>query len=135
MDCENAFFEIVSTNAGVTALIGAGDDCRMYPSENIPQDERMPAIAYRSVGGAPTTVLEGVSPADHDRIRVDAYAETRDGALALAEAVRTAAEARQPQIDRVVGIQCVAKPLRDYEPDTRRYRCCYEYSIWTERTV
>jgi hypothetical protein len=57
MTADEILFAIISANAGVGALIGAGEACKLYPDE-IPQDTPMPAATYCMVVGRPENVMD-----------------------------------------------------------------------------
>jgi|GEM_PF-468713 len=132
MTADEILFAIVSANAGVGALIGAGAACKLYPDE-IPQDTPMPAATYCMVVGRPENVMDTSPRATNERIQIDAWADDNDGAKALAWAIEQALQSTAAMNQYGAGIRCIAYNGRRVEPDTKRWRDSRDFSFWTSR--
>jgi hypothetical protein len=71
--------------AAVAALLGT----RIYP-DHLPQSTTLPAAVYYGISGTDEPRLSGLAGFATERIQIDAYAETRLAANALALAIRDA---------------------------------------------
>lgn len=102
---EEGLFTLLSTDAGVSALVGVGAVARIYPIE-FPQDVVLPALAYSRISGVPDHHLTGRSNIGRGRFQIDCKAATPAGVKALKEAVRVALDhyAGTPGVDKIHGI-------------------------------
>lgn len=88
MSASTALFALLSGNAGVTAIVGAGSACKIYP-DVIPLNADLPAIAY-TVGATAIATIHGSVLGEESSIAVACWAATRTDADALAVAVQLA---------------------------------------------
>ena len=79
----------LKTKSAVTDLIGAGTAARIYP-HTAKQGVALPYIVYEIFQGESYEHLGGISGLAENRIQIDCFAATSEGAYALAEAVRLA---------------------------------------------
>jgi hypothetical protein len=105
MSAEATLYSILSTAAGVTALVST----RIYP-DLIPEEKATPYIGYERTSTDPVRTLEGTILSDRIGIMVACWADTRIAAEQLADAVRTAmigsgwrAESRGAEVDESSG--------------------------------
>ena len=105
MSAESTLYGILSTAAGVTALVGT----RIYP-DLIPEEKATPYIGYERVSTDPIGTLENTILSEKIGLMVACWADTRIAAEQLADAVRTAmigsgwrAESRGAEIDEATG--------------------------------
>ena len=89
MNIGNGIYNILVNDAGVTALVGSGANSRIYPLM-IPQKAALPAVIYLMTSCQPFPTKTGVSSASHYLFDLVCIAETYDGGIALADAVRSA---------------------------------------------
>lgn len=95
MNAGNAIYNILSNNAGVTAIVGSGSNCRIYPL-HIAQGKAMPYIAYGVTNVQPRPSKTSASTLDTYTIQVNCYAAmgTASGPYTvvnqMADAVRAA---------------------------------------------
>ena len=82
---EKAIFNILSSDLGVSALVGL----RIFPVY-IPQGESKPAITYQQLGGPRDHTTDGASGFVESSFQVQCWAETYAGADDLADKVRLA---------------------------------------------
>jgi hypothetical protein len=75
----------LKAHAGTTALV----ESRIYPMR-LPQGPTYPAVRYQVIGAPREYVMGGATGDVHARVQVDCYAETYEGAKAVAEQVRLA---------------------------------------------
>ena len=71
----------------VTALVGSGDDARIYPAV-VTQGESLPYITHQLISCVPVNVAGGATSTQSTRIQVDCWAASYDGARTLAAAVQ-----------------------------------------------
>lgn len=79
----------LKTKSAITSLIGTGDNARIYlgfPK----QGASLPYIVLEVFEGLSAEHLTGISGIAENRVQIDCYAETKNGAHDLAEAVRLA---------------------------------------------
>jgi hypothetical protein len=131
---ESALYSVVSTNAGVQALIGSGSPVivRFYPAGRINQDDVLPGATYQTIAGSPANVFER-APADNKRIQIDCWSLDFDNAQAIEEAIRAALEDSTVPTTYGLGAQCIGFNGNDFDPDTRRYRSSSDWSLWQSR--
>ena len=85
MSAESTLYSILSTAAGVTALVST----RIYP-DRVPEEKAAPYIGFERVGSEPISTLHGTTLGHIVRIVVACWADTRIAAEGLADAVETA---------------------------------------------
>jgi len=89
---EDALFEKLSTDAGVTAIIGSGSDARIFPMI-LPQNVEMPAVHFSRVSGERTYTMDGKDPLTLARFQFESYSrKTPEEVKSLSEAIRKALE-------------------------------------------
>lgn len=87
MSIEAELFTALSTNSGVSSLVGS----RIYPSR-APDSAQRPLIVYQLVAGTRVATLPGVGDAVKKRIQVSCHADTYSAAKSVAAAVISALE-------------------------------------------
>ena len=85
MSAESTLYSILSTAAGVTALVST----RIYP-DLVPEEKSTPYIGYERVGSDPISTLHGTTLGHIARLVVACWADTRLAAEGLADAVEVA---------------------------------------------
>ena len=85
MSAESTLYSILSTAAGVTALVST----RIYP-DLVPEEKATPYIGFERVGTAPVATIHGTILADEVQMVIACWADTRLAAEQLADAVETA---------------------------------------------
>jgi len=117
-------FATLSVNAGVTALIGSGDNCRCYPFGIAPVGTVIPYVTWYTVAGEPENKLTQGAFCDRLRCQVDCWANTGAASLALAQAVRSALE----PISVMTSIN-----LTEKDEETRIYRFSMDFEFIVNR--
>lgn len=87
-------FEVCSQDAGVTALLGAGADLRLYSFGEAPDGVVKPYAVWQLVNGTPENYLAGRPDADGFTLQVDVYGATGTSSRQVREAIRDAIELR-----------------------------------------
>ncbi|MDZ3990375.1 DUF3168 domain-containing protein [Pseudomonas sp. Teo4] len=87
-------FEVCSQDAGVTALLGAGADLRLYSFGEAPDGVVKPYAVWQLVNGTPENYLAGRPDADGFTLQVDVYGATDTSSRQVREAIRDAIELR-----------------------------------------
>lgn len=86
-DISDELITFIKSQSTITALIGSGTACRCY-DDTARQKATLPYVTFEIFGQSSEQHLTGIAGMVHDRIQIDAYAETRSEAYALAEAIR-----------------------------------------------
>jgi uncharacterized protein DUF3168 len=81
-DIEAGLFTLLSTNAGISALVAT----RIYPLR-IPEGATLPAVAYHKVTGPRTHSKDGDMSLSHPRFQVTCWAKDYSDAKAVRDAV------------------------------------------------
>lgn len=127
---EAALFKHLSTQAGVTALVGT----RIYPLV-LPQNVAYPAIRYQRISTPRVYSKSGPSGDSRPRLQIDCWALTYGDAKRLADAVETAMKgfAGTHNGHRVASVVCDDEQ-DGYEPDPAPpvYRRTLDFLIWYE---
>jgi hypothetical protein len=89
MNAGVVIYSILSGSPNVTALVGSGDNCRVYPIRyNSGYD--LPYITYQHISKSPNPTKTGPSTLDEDYYQLNIVAATPLQARDLAAKVRTA---------------------------------------------
>ena len=87
MSIDSDIFSALGADAGVSALLGTGSVCRLYPDE-APQAAAHPLVVYTRLSGADEMHLKGPTGSVQCRYQFSCWGETFDSADAVAAAVR-----------------------------------------------
>lgn len=135
MTIEEAIFHLVSNDAGVTALLGSGTACRVYPKK-LPQTPTLPAVVYHRIDTPREHSQQGASELAHPRFQFDCWAETRSGAKAVADAVRLALDGFQGSMGSAPGIDVSGAFAEDesdeYDDDVKQFMSRLDVIVWHE---
>lgn len=89
---ETGLFEVCSADPGVSALLGAGLECRLYIFGKAPKDVALPYAVSRQVFGQPENYLGDLPDRDDFVVQIDVYSNSGSSAHAVAKALRDAIE-------------------------------------------
>lgn len=84
-------FSVCARSPVVSALLGSSPT-RLYPFGMQTDDVTYPYVVWQNIGGEPENYLNQRPDADTYSLQVDAYADTPDEVIAVAQAVRDAIE-------------------------------------------
>lgn len=84
--------QVCAADPGVTALLGAGVDLRLYPFGEAPEGVAKPYAVWQLVTGSPENFLAGRPDADSLTLQVDVYGTTSTSVRQVREAIRNAIE-------------------------------------------
>ncbi|MNJ60809.1 hypothetical protein D3C77_565680 [compost metagenome] len=87
-------FQVCSQGAGVTALLGAGANLRLYSFGEAPEGVAKPYAVWQLVNGSPENYMAGRPDADGFTLQVDVYGTTSTSARQVRDAIRDAIELR-----------------------------------------
>lgn len=87
-------FQVCSQDAGVTALLGAGADLRLYSFGEAPEGVAKPYAVWQLVNGSPENYLAGRPDTDGFTLQVDVYGITSTSVRQVRDAIRDAVELR-----------------------------------------
>lgn len=119
MTVESDIYTALADDATVGGLVST----RIYPVI-LPQNVDYPAISYQRVGNAPRPTLEDGVGLQNPRFQIDAWAESADGARALATAVIAAMSA-------ATSVDAIFLSDNDiYESDLEIFRVSVDFSVW-----
>lgn len=126
MSVETDLFTKVTTNTGVSALIGT----RFTPFI-LQQNTTMPAAVYQFISGTHAESFQGSSGLAAGRYQVSAYGSTAIDAWAVAEAIRLVLHGLSGTVGSTTGVAILILdgPRDTYEDDTKRYRRDYDYQV------
>lgn len=85
-------FQLCSTDPGVTALLGSGVDCRLYPFGEVPEPPVLPYAVWQRVTGLPESYLGDRPDAESHSIQIDVYANTATASREVGAAIEYAIE-------------------------------------------
>lgn len=89
MSAGKVIYNLLSNTAGITAIVGSGNNCRIYPLV-ANQNYDIPCIVFSEISTTPNATKSGVSTMDESLYQLDIMASTRANAETLANLVRTA---------------------------------------------
>lgn len=105
MNGGKAIYSILKNNAAVNAIVGTGDNCRVFPLiEN--QSYTMPFITYDAAFNEPNPTKSGPSTLDEKSYQINIVAATPDACEDLAEKVRLALDYSSGTYDDIVLQHC-----------------------------
>lgn len=117
-------FALLSANAAVGALIGAGNACRCYPFGSAPPDVVSPYITWYTVAGSPDNTLSDTPASDQFLGQIDIWSDDIGGAVTTATAARNAIETYG---------QATQYNPSDRDPATGRYRMSFDAEFVVKR--
>lgn len=117
-------FQVCSQATGVTALLGAGANLRLYSFGEAPQDVAKPYAVWQLVNGEPENYLAGRPDADGFTLQVDVYGTTSTSVRQVRDAIRDAIEL-DAYVTRWGG------EARD--STTKNYRSSFDVDWWVQR--
>jgi hypothetical protein len=82
-------YQILKSTSAVTDIVGAGDDCRVFPVTDI-QNGALPFITFQKVNADPSNTKTGPSTVDEVLYQINIVAETPFATNVLAVKVREA---------------------------------------------
>jgi hypothetical protein len=110
-------FQICSQAAGVTALLGAGANLRLYSFGEAPEGVARPYAVWQLVSGSPENYMAGRPDVDVLTLQVDVYAATSTSVRQVRDAIRDAIEL-QANVIRWGG--------ESRDPATKNYRTSFD---------
>lgn len=128
MSIEDNIYSRLANDSGVADLVGTGspptDNARVY-GNLLPQDVAMPAVSFSRVSTRPLVGLGSSGGKTNLRVQVDSWAETYEGAKALAAAVRSAMEGSTTNFKAMW-----LNEFDLYEDDPKVHHISQDFSVW-----
>ena len=125
MTLEDALYTKLTGTTAVSDLVGD----RVYPAP-LPQNIADPCISFQRIDTPREYSLTGYANLASPRIQVDCWAETYEGATALANAVRQAVQGFSGDIGSVTVYAVFVVDERDsYEENSRSFRRSLDLQI------
>ena len=103
----------------------------MY-SEVLPQNGAVPALVFNEVAGDNDVDLDGPTGVGSRRVQVDAWAETRAEATAVALAARAALDGHSGGAEGL-DVQSIFHMTQrwGFDAQTKLFRTSQDYEVWT----
>lgn len=121
MTPEEFVYSTLTGAAGVTAIVGAGADARIYPDE-AKEGAALPLIVYERQQSEMTHTVHGALAVTRTTVAVTCWADKRSAAEALCDAVQTALRTADAwAVDRD----------GQYETETEAYGAVVAVEVWT----
>lgn len=115
MTIEATLYSVLSTDAGVTALVGTD----IY-NLRVPEEIDAPFVWFQVITGQPYNVLNGRPKIERKLIQINCIGATPDQALAVSAAVRTALELEHGYLNG---------ESSDYHEDTQEFRVRLDWAL------
>ncbi len=110
-------------------MLALGNTWRLYPN-NAPADAPRPYIVYAQVSKTPIEPFAAAPVADYDRYTFDCWANERDDAMTLADAMRDAFD--HYLNGRPYGY--MAGGFTElFDPESRAFVVSFDWGMWTNR--
>lgn len=97
MSLKSALFSYLSTTTGVTALVGSGTACRVYP-DMVPEGATTPYIRYRIISSEHVRNMTDASGFAMRRVQFDIFGTSALNVEAVFSALSNALEAKRGNI-------------------------------------
>jgi len=110
-------FQVCSQAAAVTALLGTGENLRLYSFGEAPDGVAKPYAVWQLVNGEPENYLAGRPDADAVTLQIDVYGATGTTVRQVRDAIRDALELRA-YVTRWGG--------EGRDPTTKNYRASFD---------
>lgn len=117
-------FSLLSNDAAVGALLGAGNACRVYPWGSAADGVARPYVTWFTVAGQPENLLAGTPASDRFVGQIDVWADSIATLVPAATAVRNAIETYG---------QVTNYNPSDRDPDTGRFRYSFDADFIVKR--
>lgn len=124
MSIEEAIYTRLGAVAGITSLIGSGDNLRAYPTD-LPQSASVPAVVFQRISGVRAHAQDDGGPAGFSeaRFQFTCWDDDPDGAKDLGEAVRLAFDGFKGTVAGIrIDRASIANDFDDKDPDSGSYR-------------
>jgi len=122
---DSDLFAALSADSGLTALIGSGSDCRLFPEE-AEQTTAHPLVVYTRLSGNDEMHLKGPTGSVQSRYQFSCWGETFDSADAVATALRAALFAASGLV--VTACDVYSGPV---EAELKLYHRIVDISLWS----
>lgn len=133
MDVYDALVARLKATAAVTDLVGQ----RIFPDE-VPQGKLFPAVFYMTVSDTKDHFITEMSSLESPNIQLTTYADTKDGAAAVAEAIKTAINGYQGTLSGI-SIQCIKlinelpSMYKSADGTTQMFTHDLEFEVWHDK--
>ncbi|WP_447651558.1 DUF3168 domain-containing protein [Pseudomonas abietaniphila] len=117
-------FKVCSVDPAVTAVLGAGVDCRLYLFGQAPADVIKPYAVWQTVGGEPENYLANRPDSDRFELQIDVYAQSADQSRDVAKAIRDAIELKA---------YVTSWNGESVDVPTKTYRYSFDVDWWVSR--
>jgi hypothetical protein len=119
MNAGNAIYTLLNAASAVTAIVGTGSNCRVYPL-HVAQGKVMPYIAYRCTLDQPNPSKDSASTLDKYRVEVMCFYKADQQANGPYTKVNTLADAVRSALDKCAAGTYSGINLRECNYRTQR---------------
>lgn len=124
-----AIYNLLSTNAGVSAIVGN----KIFPVV-IEQEKQPPAITYRLSGKSPNETKTAVSSLDRPQVEITAVSVKYEQLDDMAEKIRLAIDGKKGVFGGVnITNSYYIDEEDDYDQEARAYLRVLTFQIWIKR--
>jgi hypothetical protein len=135
---EQALFDYLSEDPVVSALVGAGEEARIYPFR-VPEGKALPAISYARAGTNRTYTYDSFEETNafvRARVSFHCWSNVPDEAMQVGEAVMLALSGYGGQMGgQLVGASFNVLEIDIYEPESKMYRRTLDFHIMYEEDL
>ena len=135
---EQAVFDYLSEDPTLSALVGEGDDARIYPFR-VPEGKALPAISFSRVGANRTYTYDPFETTNafvRVRLSFHCWSERPEVAMEVGEAVMLALSGYGGQMGgQLVGASFNVLELDMYEAESKMYRRTLDFHIMYEEDL
>ena len=140
MNIREAFYTFLKGEASITALVGSGDDTRIYP-ETAPQNITEPYITHTVISDSDGAHLLGADGLAEIVFQVDSWSRIKENCIAIAEALRNLLNGYQGGTWGTVEVESALRLSErdgiEFPPDASEVgwtRITQEFHIWFRET-
>ncbi len=122
-------YTYLKTVTGITSLVGTGNNARIYPLK-LPQNPTLPAIVFTKISEQHVECMTGSAGLAMARIQFDCWAENKDQAEDLSEALRQALQGYKGSMGSVTvqGVHFMNE-MDDFEQGIDDFRIIVDFEI------
>ena len=132
MTLEDAIYQKLIADPDVTAIVGSGDEARIFPMI-LPQNVEFPAVHFSRVSADRIYSMDGKTGLVAARFQFESYSDkTPEEVKALSEAIRRSLEVFQGQVGDIVihGIFLESDTsLNNFDEQTELFRYTQDFII------
>ncbi len=127
---EEGLVAFLPAQAAFTAIVGAGQDCRLYPDGGAPDDVKDPYVTYKKISGA-RDQTHGGSILARPRLQLSAWSEDYLVAKQLARVIVDALRDYHGPLGNITRAAAAIDNETDlFVPEERRHQVIVDVLLW-----